>query len=162
MATVRPTKKQRVLLDFIGQFIAEHGYSPSYREIVNGCGYNSIATVAVHINNLISRGHLRKRDHSARSLELTASAVEEATALSDTDSMADRKAEEWLMRKIESRLEVIEAKTEISADDLYVAQVLMTASDILDMAAATEKLTSRIKRLESRCVERVQSDRKAV
>src|ERR1700761_362076 len=68
--TVRPTKKQRELLTFIEQFIGEHGYSPSYREIMEGCNYTSVATVALHVNSLITRGHLRKRDHSARSLEV--------------------------------------------------------------------------------------------
>ena len=68
--TVRPTKKQRELLTFIEKFIGEHGYSPSYREIMSGLNYTSVATVALHINNLIRRGHLKKRDHSARSLEV--------------------------------------------------------------------------------------------
>jgi repressor LexA len=68
--TVRPTKKQKELLGFIEAFIAEHGYSPSYREIMNGLQYTSVATVALHVGNLIKRGHLRKRDHSARSLEV--------------------------------------------------------------------------------------------
>lgn len=67
---VRPTKKQYELLNFIDTFIKEQGYSPSYREIMNGCQYNSVATVALHVTNLIKRGHLRKRDHSARSLEV--------------------------------------------------------------------------------------------
>ena len=49
MAAVRPTKKQRELLRYIEQFVSEHGYSPSYREIMRGCDYNSVATVAVHI-----------------------------------------------------------------------------------------------------------------
>src|SRR4051812_7459084 len=70
--TVRPTKKQRELLSYIEQFIQEHGYSPSYREIMNGLEYTSVATVSLHVNNLIKRGHLRKRDFSARSLEVVA------------------------------------------------------------------------------------------
>ena len=67
---VRPTKKQRELLTYIEEFINQHGYSPSYREIMSGLNYTSVATVALHINNLLKRGHLRKRDHSARSLEV--------------------------------------------------------------------------------------------
>ena len=58
--SVRPTKKQRELLGYIEAFIAEHGYSPSYREIMNGLSYTSVATVALHVHNLIKRGHLRK------------------------------------------------------------------------------------------------------
>ena len=70
-SSVRPTRKQKELLDFIGAFIEEHGYSPSYREIMTGLHYTSVATVALHVNNLIKRGHLYKREHSARSLEVT-------------------------------------------------------------------------------------------
>src|SRR5947209_7043590 len=73
---VRPTKKQKELLSFIEKFIHEHGYSPSYREIMAGLNYTSVATVALHVNNLIKRGHLRKRDHSARSLEVVSANVQ--------------------------------------------------------------------------------------
>jgi repressor LexA len=86
--TVRPTKKQRQLLTYIEGFIKEHGYSPSYREIMNGLNYTSVATVALHVNNLIKRGHLRKRDHSARSLEVVGSdamRVGALNAISETE-----------------------------------------------------------------------------
>ena len=66
----RPTKKQYELLSFIETFVAEKGYGPSYREIMAGCNYNSVATVALHVNNLIKKGHLHKKDRSARSLEV--------------------------------------------------------------------------------------------
>lgn len=33
-------------------------------------GYKSVSTVAIHVNGLIERGWLRKKDHSARSLEV--------------------------------------------------------------------------------------------
>src|ERR1051326_8529426 len=74
-SAIRPTKKQREMLSFIEEFIAAHGYSPSYREIMQGLSYNSVATVALHVNNLIRRGHLQKRDHSARSLEVVKPAI---------------------------------------------------------------------------------------
>ncbi len=64
------TPKQRELFEFIKQFIQEHGYSPSYREIATMLGYNSVATVAEHINNLVTLGLIRKTNHSARSLEI--------------------------------------------------------------------------------------------
>lgn len=68
MPQTTPTKKQREMLNFIAAFIQENGYSPSYREIASGMGYGSIATVALHIKNLMDRGHLSKRFNSSRSL----------------------------------------------------------------------------------------------
>src|ERR1700712_1479483 len=101
--TVRPTKKQRELLTFIETFIAEHGYSPSYREIMNGLNYTSVATVALHVGNLIKRGHLRKRDHSARSLEVVSpTAASEAPAL--TSNQIKPTEEKWLVDKVEQLL----------------------------------------------------------
>ena len=76
--TIRPPKTTSTP-DLPRGFIVEHGYSPSYREIMRGCGYTSVATVALHVNNLIKRGHLRKRDHSARSLEVVTADQDEST-----------------------------------------------------------------------------------
>src|SRR5215471_10088675 len=117
--TVRPTKKQRELLTFIEQFIAEHGYSPSYREIMAGLNYTSVATVALHINNLIKRGHLRKRDHSARSLEVVAPS-EPSKLVSNIINPGDEK---WLVEKVErlfSEFEQAGAAAESRLDHLYV------------------------------------------
>ena len=83
-SSVRPTKKQHELLEYLREFIAEHGYSPSYREVMRGCNYTSVATVALHINNLIKRGHVVKRDKSARSLEVV-SEKNESTKTSKTN-----------------------------------------------------------------------------
>src|ERR1700709_1098399 len=96
--TVRPTKKQKELLGFIEQFINEHGYSPSYREIMNGLHYTSVATVALHVGNLIKRGHLRKRDHSARSLEIVNPTSETPTTLPTNQIKPSE--EKWLVEKV--------------------------------------------------------------
>lgn len=64
----RPTKKQRELLSFIDGFIKGNGYGPSYREVMRALDYKSVSTVATHVNGLIARGWLVKKDNSARSL----------------------------------------------------------------------------------------------
>ena len=66
----RATKKQRELLAFIDAFIKGNNYGPSYREIMRALGYKSVSTVAVHIDGLIAAGYLRKRNNSARSIEV--------------------------------------------------------------------------------------------
>src|SRR3954464_9041109 len=101
---VRPTKKQRELLTFIENFINEHGYSPSYREIMNGLSYTSVATVALHVNNLIKRGHLRKRDHSARSLEVVAAGEKKKI----TSNQVSPGEEKWLVEKVEHAFSQLE------------------------------------------------------
>jgi repressor LexA len=62
------TKKQKRTLDYVSSFIEQHGYSPSYREIANGLRLSSVATVAQHIDSLVSKGLLTKGNNSARSL----------------------------------------------------------------------------------------------
>lgn len=65
------TKRQKEILDFISQFISNHDYAPSYREIANHFHLGSIATVAVHLDNLKIKGYLTKDYNEARSLQLT-------------------------------------------------------------------------------------------
>lgn len=65
------TRRQKEILDFIGEFINSHDYAPSYREIAKKFELGSIATVAVHIDNLLDKGFLTKDFNEARSLQLT-------------------------------------------------------------------------------------------
>lgn len=96
----RPSKKQHELLEYIEKFVNEHGYGPSYREIMVGCSYSSVATVALHVNNLIKKGRLRKKDRSARSLEVVDLPKSEKTS-SITASNDDK--QKWLVGLIEAR-----------------------------------------------------------
>ena len=68
MDIIRPTKKQKELLNFIDGFVKGYGYGPSYREIMRALDYKSVSTVAAHVDGLITRGWLVKKDNSARSL----------------------------------------------------------------------------------------------
>lgn len=144
---IRPTKKQRELLTYIEGFIAEHGYSPSYREIMNGLNYTSVATVALHVNNLIKRGHLLKRDRSARSLE-----VVQATEPSKiTTNLVAPAEEKWLVEKVEHMFQQLEATggelPEASVDQLYV---LVGALKVLGIEGAAQSFTSRLAALKKR------------
>ena len=70
MTKAKLTKKQLAVLDFLRDFTDENGYSPSYREIMNGLGLSSVSAVAEHIDNLVARGALKKVPGAARSLEI--------------------------------------------------------------------------------------------
>lgn len=87
-----PTKKQRELLNFIDSFIKGSGYAPSYREIMRALDYKSVSTVATHVDGLIARGFLVKRDGSARSLEI-ATSDRPVSPMSDDHQL-------WLERRI--------------------------------------------------------------
>ena len=145
--TVRPTKKQKELLSFIETFIGEHGYSPSYREIMEGLHYNSVATVALHVNNLIKRGHLRKRDRSARSLEVV-KAGEPAKVTSNQIAPAEEK---WLVEKVEHAFQQVEnlggELADTSFDHLYV---LIGALKVLGLDGASQSFMPRLTALKQR------------
>jgi repressor LexA len=63
------TQRQRRVMDFIANFLRERGYSPSFQEIADGMGLNSIATVHKHIATLERKGYLKRLHNQSRSLE---------------------------------------------------------------------------------------------
>lgn len=75
------TKKQKLILDFITEFSNDNNYSPSYREIMSGLGLTSVSAVAEHIENLVSKGYLKKTPGAARSLEVVDLSYPETTKL---------------------------------------------------------------------------------
>lgn len=147
--TIRPTKKQKELMSFIEDFIAEHGYSPSYREIMAGTGHTSVATVSLHVNNLIKRGHLRKRDRSARSLEVVNSNHSKQPV--EVEPKQLRAAEEkWLVSKVEVFFKQAENSPGVAEPDLDKLQVLVGALKVLGLEGAAQSYTPRLSTLKDR------------
>ena len=144
--TERSTKKQKELLQFVDVFIKEHGYGPSYREVMNGLGYKSVSTVAVHIDGLIEKGYLRKRDNSARSLEVVSSEYKAGAGPSINAGGAAK--EKWMVEAVEARFSQYAASpSQQLLDELYV---LIGALKVLGFDGAYEamriKLTNVVKR----------------
>ena len=102
--SVKLTKKQTILLDFIKEFMETHDYSPSYREICAGLGLKSPASVAEHINNLVAIGALKKHDGEARSLEVVDLSYPETTALFKTRLLNATPEEEKILHDAASIL----------------------------------------------------------
>lgn len=146
-ASIRPTKKQRELLAFIGDFIAQHGYSPSYREIMAGLEYTSVATVALHVNNLIKRGHLRKREYSARSLELT----EPLEAASITTNQVLPAEEKWLVGKV-SHAFVQAGQGQVTSSTVESLATLVSALQVLGLEEAAQSFLPRLTALKKQAV----------
>jgi repressor LexA len=138
----RPSKKQRELLGFIETFISGHGYGPSYREIMRALNYKSVSTVAIHINGLIAKGHLIKRDRSARSLEV----VQTTAAASSPTSMVTDAQEKWLVEAVKARFDAYEKKPSAKArDNLFV---LVGALHVLGMDEAAAMFKARLQTIK--------------
>jgi repressor LexA len=63
------TRRQRQIFDFLRDFVAENGYSPSLEEIGAHFGLSSVATVHKHVQHLSEKGYLRKAWNRSRSIE---------------------------------------------------------------------------------------------
>ncbi len=70
VATMALTRRQKQVYDFISEFVDRNGYSPSYDEIREGLGLNSLATVHKHITNLEQKELLRRDYNRSRSIDL--------------------------------------------------------------------------------------------
>ena len=64
------TKRQREILDYLNEFIQQHGYAPSLEEIGERFSLSSLATVHKHLTNLQDKGFIRRAWNRSRSVEL--------------------------------------------------------------------------------------------
>lgn len=140
----RPTKKQRETLSFIDNFISGHGYGPSYREIMKGLGYKSVASASLHIDNLITKGFLKKTDNSARSLEVVGSDTDFITgSVKPTD-------EKWLVQKVTHKFETAETSHNLSQAHIDELYVLVGALQVLGFSSAANFFKPRLTKLKKK------------
>jgi repressor LexA len=69
MATL--TKRQKQLVDYLQNYITEHGYAPTLSEVGQYFGLSSLATVHKHLHNLEQKGYIRRVHNHSRALEIT-------------------------------------------------------------------------------------------
>ncbi len=67
------TKRQREILDYLNEFIQQHGYAPSLEEIGRRFNLSSLATVHKHLTNLQDKGFIRRAWNRSRSVEMVSS-----------------------------------------------------------------------------------------
>lgn len=65
------TPAQRKIFEFIRDFISQHHYPPTHRQIMVHCGYKNTRSVFDHLAALQKKGYIKKAAHGARALELT-------------------------------------------------------------------------------------------
>ena len=145
-SSVGPTKKKFEILEFIEKFMNEHGYSPSYREIMSGLNYTSVSTVAMHVNSLLKRGHLIKREHSARSIEI----VNKTENTKVKSNLITAGQEKWLVDRIELKLKEVSESKEITKAKIEELYVLSATLRILNIEGAANSINSKISELKAR------------
>lgn len=64
------TRRQKQLLDYLGEHIRRHGYAPTLEETGRHFGLTSLATVHKHLTNLEAKGLIRRRAGHSRALEV--------------------------------------------------------------------------------------------
>ena len=64
------TKRQEEILTYIKKYIVSHGYPPTVREIGKDLGVSSPATIHTHLNNLETKGFIKKEETKNRAIEL--------------------------------------------------------------------------------------------
>lgn len=134
----RSTKRQRELLNFVDGFIQGHGYGPSYREIMRALSYKSVSTVAVHINGLMMKGYLRKRDRSARSLEVVTTHLDDKSV----HKAPTPAQEKWIISAIVEKFDALAtAYDQETLDELYV---LVGALKVLKLDGAHISMKTRL------------------
>jgi len=62
--------KQRGILQFLEDFIAEHDYPPSIRDIQTGCDISSTSVVDYNLKRLEEKGFIRRDREVSRAIEL--------------------------------------------------------------------------------------------
>lgn len=67
---VELTKRQNDILTYIKEYMVNHGYPPTIREIGKALDISSPATIHAHLQNLEKKGVIRKGGSKNRALEL--------------------------------------------------------------------------------------------
>jgi len=65
------SEKQLTILSFIEEFIDEHDYPPSIRDIQNGCDISSTSVVSYNLDRLKESGYLNRHSEVSRGLSLS-------------------------------------------------------------------------------------------
>ena len=65
-AVARKSDKAEKILDYVNQFVQEHGFSPSIREIGAAVGLNSTASVSYHLLRMQEQGLLQAPDKKGK------------------------------------------------------------------------------------------------
>lgn len=80
MAPILPKTKQRVL-QYLKDYVNEHGYAPTLTEIAKFLDVSALSTVHEHVQFLIDRGYIERADGEERGLSIASKVKTFATAI---------------------------------------------------------------------------------
>lgn len=66
--------RQRQVLEFVRQFVAERGYPPTVRDVVRGCSLSSTSVADYNLRQLSNQGYFKRYPEISRGIELPGAA----------------------------------------------------------------------------------------
>jgi len=107
--------KQQSILRFIRDFIREHDYPPSIRDIQDGCGISSTSVVDYNLKALERLGHIRRDREVSRAIEIVGRAhmrtVPVVGQIAAGQPIPVPSADTWRQQDFEEEIEVTDQMT---------------------------------------------------
>ena len=107
--------KQQSILRFISDFIREHDYPPSIRDIQDGCGISSTSVVDYNLKALERLGHIRRDREVSRAIEIVGRAhmrtVPVVGQIAAGQPIPVPSADTWRQQDFEEEIEVTDQMT---------------------------------------------------
>jgi repressor LexA len=107
--------KQMSILRFIREFIRDHDYPPSIRDIQDGCGISSTSVVDYNLKALERLGHIRRDREVSRAIELVGRVrmrtVPVVGQIAAGEPIPVPSADTWTQQDFEDEIEVTDQMT---------------------------------------------------
>jgi repressor LexA len=68
------SERQKRIVEFLGEYVQEHGYPPSIREIGAAAGISSTSVVSYNLKRLEEKGYINRDEEVSRGVTLTGAA----------------------------------------------------------------------------------------
>jgi repressor LexA len=65
------SSKQKRIVEYISEFWEKHGYPPTVRDILKGCGVSSTSVVDYNLKSLERQGYIKRHSGVSRGIELS-------------------------------------------------------------------------------------------
>jgi repressor LexA len=117
------SQRQESILAFINEYMDDHGYPPSIREIGGAAGISSTSVVDYNLRVLERDGYLRRDREVSRGLELRGTSDRSARARVVRVPLVGRIAAGEPIEAVEGAQESLEFSAGLISDDCYALQV---------------------------------------